>query len=136
LFAYSNRVIGNGFAQAFLQGLRGKHIALEDGRDMFYGTMNGHGMPAMGVTGKGKCAVSQRKTDPSMRYSKAIEHIGPNGHAKGACTSPDGYKFSPQPFAEWVVVVHFMKDLEWRHGSKSKSPGHKLRPGDRKSLTG
>ena len=71
-----------------------------------------------------------------MRYPKAIEHIGPNGHAQGAGAIPDRDKFSPQPFAEGVVVIHFMKYLKWRHYRKSKSPGHKLCPGDLKSLTG
>ena len=111
LFRYGDRVVGYRFPQVLLACFGSKHITLKHWSDVLNRAMDGYGMPPTRIAGKGKGAIGQRKGDTSMCDPKSVEHFGTNGHAQGAGALTYGYEFRAQPFAERVVVVHFMENI-------------------------
>lgn len=85
---------------------------------MLHRTMDGDGMAAVRIAGKGKGAVGQGERNSSVGHPKAVEHFFAHDHAQG--TGSLIYRYEPytQPLAERVVVVHFVKNIQWLHGTK------------------
>lgn len=73
--------------------------------------MDGDGLFAEGVASECECAICKGESDCAVCYAETVKHFGSDNHFEGTNSCIDANEFHSHPLAEWIIIIHFMKDI-------------------------